>query len=208
MNCSVVVSAAVEGIVDEAVVRRLIEHVGARVGGVYGKNGKAHLREKINGYNNAARHAPWIVLVDLDHDADCAPPLCADWLSNQASLLCFRVAVREIEAWLLADQERLATFLRVARSNLPDAPEALHDPKATVVELARASRSGDIRGDMVPRSGSGRKTGPAYASRMIEFVSGQWRPDVAAENADSLKRAIECLQRLKQGECLPTPSSG
>ena len=49
------VTAAVEGAVDEAVVRRLVAHVGAVSGDVYGKNGKPHLRQRINGYNNAAR---------------------------------------------------------------------------------------------------------------------------------------------------------
>jgi hypothetical protein len=37
----VVVSAAVEGLIDEAVVRSLIQEVGGCAGPVYGKNGKA-----------------------------------------------------------------------------------------------------------------------------------------------------------------------
>ena len=71
---TVVMSAATERIVDEAVVRRMILEVGAQPGPVYGKNGKRRLRERITGYNNAARFSPWIVLIDLDHDAECAPP--------------------------------------------------------------------------------------------------------------------------------------
>ena len=67
-----VIQAAVEGIVDEAVVRRLIAHAGGQVGPVYGKSGKPALRKKIRGYNNAAHFTPWVVLVDLDNDADCA----------------------------------------------------------------------------------------------------------------------------------------
>ena len=77
---TVVVSAATEGNVDEAVVRRMILEVGAQPGPVYGKNGKRHLRERITGYNNAARFSPWIVLIDLDHDAECSPPLRSHWL--------------------------------------------------------------------------------------------------------------------------------
>ena len=49
---------------------------------------------------------------------------------------------------------------------------------------------------MVPRDGSGRSVGPAYASRMIEYVEGFWRPEVAAHRADSLRRAIACVVRL------------
>lgn len=104
----VFISAAVEGMVDEAVVRRLIAHAGGQLGTVYGRHGKPSLREKIDGYNNAAKRAPWLVLVDLDHDEDCAPPLREAWIPNPAPHLCFRIAVREIEAWLLADAETLA----------------------------------------------------------------------------------------------------
>lgn len=182
MAVPVIVSAAVEGVTDEAVVRRLITHVGAQPGTVYGRQGKPHLRERIAGYNNAARHAPWIVLVDLDHDADCAPPLCAHRLSAPAQLLCFRVAVRAVEAWLLADAEALADFLSVPRKKIPDEPDRLPTPKEALVNLARASRRKVIREDMAPRPGSGRAVGPAYASRVIEFASSCWQPDRAARN--------------------------
>jgi len=199
MAIGTVISAAVEGIVDEAVVRKLIAHAGATPGDVYGRQGKSFLRHRIAGYNNAAQRMPWIVLVDLDRDSDCAPPLCNAWLPQPAPHLCFRVAVREVEAWLLADAERLASFLSMARSRLPSDPELLGDPKATMVKLARASRRRDIREDMVPRPGSRRQVGPAYSSRLIEFASAHWRPEVAAGQADSLKRAMRSLKRLVTG---------
>lgn len=65
-----------------------------------------------------------------------------------------------------------------------------------MINLARRSRRRDIRADMVPRPESGRSVGPAYASRMIEFVIQRWRPAQAALYAESLRRAIECLRRL------------
>jgi hypothetical protein len=101
---AIVVQAAVEGITDEAVVRRLAEHVGAHVGVVYGKNGKPALRQKMNGYNEAARHAPWIVVADLDRDHDCAPELVSAWVPQPSELMCFRVAVRAVErgSWPMA----------------------------------------------------------------------------------------------------------
>ena len=191
-----VVSAAVEGIVDEAVVRTVIAHTGAVAGDVYGKQGKEYLRQKIAGYNNAARRSPWIVLVDLDREQECPPPLLNAWLAQPAPNLCFRVAVREVEAWLMADVERLAAFLRVARNTIPANPEGLDDPKTAMVNLARSSKRMAIREDMTPRPGSGRQVGPAYSSRLIEFVSSFWRPDVAAMRSDSLRRAIDCLRRL------------
>jgi len=198
MTGLVVVSAAVEGIVDEAVVRKLIVQAGGRPGTVYGKSGKPHLRRQIQGYNNAARHSPWIVLVDLDRDAECAPPLCGQWVPDPAQHLCFRVAVREIEAWLMADAETLASFLSVARSRLAADPERLLEPKTEMVNLARHSRRREIREDMVPRERSGRQVGLAYAARLMEYVETRWRPEVAAQGAESLRRAIACLRQLIQ----------
>ncbi len=198
MSSEVVISAAVEGDVDEAVVRRLVQHVNARPGAVHVKKGKTNLRQRIHGYNNAAQHGPWIVVVDLDHSADCAPLFRAKWLPDPAPFMCFRIAVREIEAWLLADPQGIASFLRVAQARVPTEPESLNDPKQAMVDLARQSRSREIQKDMVPRPGSGRSIGPAYPSRLIEFASSGWDPEVAARCCDSLRRAIECLERLKR----------
>lgn len=176
MLSDVVISAAVEGIVDEAVIHRLVKHAGAIPGIIYGKHGKQDIRLKIQGYNGAAQRTPWIVLVDLDNDADCAPILHATWLPHPAPFMCFRVAVRQVEAWLLADREQMASFLAVRCDKIPRDPESLSNAKETLVELARKSRSREIREDMVPRTGSGRLVGPAYSSRVIEFASRHWRP--------------------------------
>lgn len=85
----VVISGAVEGIVDEAVLRRLVQHVQGTLGAVHGKNGKKHLRQRLTGYNQAARFSPWVVLVDLDQEAECAPPLRTAWLPNPAPQYVF-----------------------------------------------------------------------------------------------------------------------
>ena len=190
------ITAAVEGIIDEAVAAKLISHVGGKIGPVYGKQGKPYLRQQLSRYNNAARHAPWFMLIDLDLDADCAPPICRAWLGNPNLLACFRVAVRETEAWLLADPQSLAQFLSVSSARIPAQPESLNDPKMEMVNLARNSRRKAIREDMVPRVGSGRSVGPAYSSRVIEYIVKSWRPDVAATHADSLARTIRALRRL------------
>ena len=99
----------------------------------------------------------------------------------------------------MADSERLAAFIGVARSRVPTNPEGLELPKQAMVNLARRSRRRDIRLDMVPHHEGGRTEGPAYASRMIEYATVHWRPEVAAARADSLRRAIDCLRRLSAG---------
>ena len=134
--------------------------------------------------------------IDLDREADCAPPLCEAWLPAPAPHLCFRVAVRAIEAWLMADAETLVSFLGVARSRVPRDPENVAHPKQAMVELARRSRRRAIREDMVPREGSGRQVGPAYSSRLMEYAGSRWRPEVAAQHSASLQRAIACLEIL------------
>ncbi len=192
------ISGAVEGFIDEAVLRRILREVGARPGTIYGKHGKHFLRKRLGGYNRAAQLSPWVVLVDLDHDADCAPPFRETWLPNPSPLMCFRVAVREIESWLFADRERLARFLGVGVSLIPEEPETVEYPKRAMIEIANASRRRQIREDMVPRPNSRRKVGPAYNSRLVQFVSDEshgWRPHVAASASESVKR---CLQRLRR----------
>lgn len=189
------VSAAVEGDVDEAVLRRLISEVGGAVHAVYGKRGKDHLRRKMQGFNQAARYIQWVVLVDLDRDAECAPELRRTWLPDPAPQMCLRVAVRAIEAWLLADAGRISRFLRIPKMRVPPEPEEAENPKRTLVDLARHSKSRAIREDIVPRPGSGRAVGPAYSSRLIQFVDSLWHPSTAERNCESLRR---CRQRLSE----------
>jgi len=199
---SVEISCAVEGLLDEAILIRIIEGVGARVGTEYNRGqGKHSILKKLKGYNNAAKYAPWCVLIDLNTKYECAPLLREEKLRNPSRLMCFRIAVREVESWLLADRERLAAFLHIDQNLIAGNPEALDDPKQTMVNLARRSPDREIREDMVPRPGSGRKVGPAYSSRLTEFVSetrSGWRPSVAARRSDSLKRCLKALKELSK----------
>lgn len=193
-------SAAVEGDVDEAVLRRLLLHAGAQIHKVYGKRGKGLLRRTIVGYNEAARYSPWIVLVDLNHESPCAPELRKTWLPAPAEQMHFRVAVREIEAWLLGDPETFARFLSIRRSGIPADPDGIEDPKELIVTLSQGSRSSVIRREMVPRPGSGRSVGPAYSSRLIEYAETAWQPEVAAQNSESLRRcALRLSERIAGG---------
>jgi hypothetical protein len=194
----VYISSAVEGQVDEAVVRRVIEFAGGVPGPTYGKTGKDQLRQSLSGFNSSARFRPWVVLTDLDHDAECAPPLRTTLLPALAPWMCLRIVVHEVEAWFLADRQTLARFLSVSPTRIPASPETVDDPKETMVDLARQSRRRDIREDMVPRPGSGRKEGPAYASRLIEFAQRLWQPHAAATHSQSLSGAIDCVRKLVQ----------
>lgn len=190
------VTAAVEGDIDETVVRRVLEHAGFNLGTVHGRLGKARLLTSLPGYNSAARHAPWIVLVDLDRDCDCAPTCIRQWLPHASEKMCFRAAVRAIEAWLLADRERIARFLGISENRVPRNPDELNNPKQVLVNLARDSRHAGVRQDIVPNARSGRAVGPLYNLRMIEFIEDKangWRVDEAAGVSESLGRWVNRL---------------
>lgn len=183
-----------EGPIDEAVLSRIINFLGGSVAAIHTKYGKSNLLAKLQGYNSAANISPWIVLIDLDSDADCAPEFLQHHLPTPAPLMICRVAVRAIESWLLADAERLSEFLSVPRERIPVQPDSDVDPKRKMIDLARNSRRRDIREDIVPRQNSGRDVGPAYTSRMIEFIYQYWRPDVAASTSNSLLRCLNALR--------------
>jgi hypothetical protein len=196
----IAVSAAVEGPTDETVLRRLVESAGLTLGPVYGRNGKKQVLRQLGGYNLAAQHTPWVVLVDLDHDAECAPEFVQRCLPTPAPQM--RVAVREIEAWLLSDAHGIAAFLGVSVSRVPRQPDSLIDPKRTIIDLASGSRRRGVRQEIAPRAGSGRQVGPLYSSHISEFAVDHWDPAVAAESSPSLRRCIAALQRLAEGRSL------
>ena len=74
------VNILVEGYTDEPVARRLLSHAGLEVGNVYGRKGKQHVLERLPNYNQAAHFSPWLVIVDLDQDHQCASQAIQKWL--------------------------------------------------------------------------------------------------------------------------------
>lgn len=189
------VNILIEGRSDESVAKQLLRHAGLEVGIVYGNKGKAHLLERLPNYNRAAQFAPWFSVIDLDTEP-CAAKAITLWLPQPAKGMRFRIAVRAIEAWLMADKETMAAFLAVNPSRLPSYPELEANPKETLISIARHSRNSSIRDDIIPRQGSGAKIGPLYVARLNEFTEKHWRPAVAAQCSDSLLRCIRALSAL------------
>lgn len=202
MSSEVVVNFAVEGPTDEAVARRLIQHAGGIPGKSYITHGKANLKSRIRGYNNAANYFPWLVLVDLNAEYACAPSLIQEWVGSPSPLLCLRVAVRAIEAWLLADAPNIANFLGVPLGSIPVFPEQEADPKQRIIHLARQSRKRAIQEGLAPDPSTGQRVGALYTSLLIEFVQHYWDIQQATTRAPSLQSAIDCLKRLVH-QCAP-----
>ncbi|HPU99171.1 MAG TPA: hypothetical protein PLO53_14615, partial [Candidatus Hydrogenedentes bacterium] len=192
------INMAVEGIVDEAVAKRLLATVGVSPGLIIGKRGKDYLLKKLHGLNSSARSFPWLVLVDQDRDPDCPPALIAKWCPNPNPWLCLRVVVRAVEAWLIADADGLADYLGISTARIPFQPELLSHPKTDIVHLARLSPKKEIRTDMIPAPHpDSPKVGPAYSSRVIEFVLNYWDIDNASKRAPGLARTLRKLRVLK-----------
>ena len=159
----VFVQVAVEGTVDKAVALKLIQHVGAQADTVYVAYGKQRLLEKVSGYNQAAKGQPWLVLVDLDR-CSCAVALLQKWVPQLSPYLCMRVAVRMVEAWLLADATNIADFLGVPV--IPIAKPkftkktAVDDPLLKVPPACRGNRAGaPLAVPLAKREGTGQYIG-------------------------------------------------
>lgn len=191
-----------EGPTDRAVARSLIEVSGGQPGPDYSArrgsaSGKDRLDSKVPAYNAAASREPFLILRDFDQDAECPGSLARQVLPKPAKYMCLRIVVPEVEAWLMADAEAFANWLGVGSQRIPRDLELMSSGKETLLALARRSTKATIRDDLLPRRGSGRREGPLYAARLIEFVEMHWDIDRASKTgrAPSLSKAI---LRLKQ----------
>lgn len=190
-DARVPVSFAVEGIVDQAIVLKIFLESGVPPGPSYVCDGIGNLKRRLPGFNAGARHAPWFVLCDLDRH-ECAPELRARLLGpTPADGMQLRVAVRSVEAWLMADRRSFASFLGVGVKQVPGDPERIDDPKRTVVELARESRRRVIREGLAPSEIDGQRIGAAYTEQMIQYVRRRWSPKRACVASTSLARVIQ-----------------
>ena len=188
------VNLATEDELSEATLFRILAEINRyAVGAAYRRGGFGYLRRTIHGWNSAAKSIPFIVLADLDA-SECPAELISNWLpvAKHPNLL-FRVAVREVESWLLADPANLSNFFTVPKALVPIDADALADPKASIVNLARKSRSRAIRDRIVPRTGSTAKQGPDYNGCLGSFVRDEWDVNVAKANSPSLARTVDRL---------------
>jgi hypothetical protein len=197
----IIITAAVEDILSEAVLRRVLDQIekSYAIGLILSGNGKGYLKTKASGFNNSAKGSPFLLLVDQDTAADCPPSLIASWLNKQPchKNLLFRVAVMEVESWVMADRGALSDYLGVALNKIPTNVEAIANPKEFLVNLARSSRSKTVRDDLVPREQSTARVGPNYNGSLIQFVQSHWRLGAAMGNAPSLERMHKRLMEFE-----------
>lgn len=192
-GCHVIV--AVEDALSAAVMCRLIRESGRNfvVSRIVNARGYGQLKSGMTKFRNASHTLPHIVLTDLDR-YPCPPALLADWkATGLPARMLLRIAVKEVEAWLLADRAGIADFLGVARSKVPHHPEKVADPKRCLINLARNGRKKRLAMEIVPEAGSPTAIGPLYNQRLSEFVDSTWCVEDARSLSPSLDRTLSRL---------------
>lgn len=191
------VNLVVEDSLSEAVVQAILRQTPYRAGVCLGKKGAGFIKQRISGFNKAARLSPYIVLTDLDN-AECPATLIRSWLPEARSpYLVFRIAVKEIEAWVLADRKMFANFLGVQQELIAINVEEIRDPKQELMKIVGKSKNRELRDAIVPPQGSTRKQGPDYNGRLISFVENFWSAARASKNAPSLKSMIQRIDAFQ-----------
>ncbi len=190
---------AVEDTLSDAVSTKILEYFDLEIVGKIGSKGNSFLKEKAPNLNHAARGFYNVfLLTDLDSPKNCPPKLIQSWINGPLSSgFLFRVAVMEIESWIMADRRGIAKFLSVPLNRIPYNTDDIEKPKEFLVSLARKSRKRTLRQELVPSQGATTaKVGPLYNTRFTEFVRDHWDLERASSVSVSLKRTLNRISNL------------
>lgn len=185
-----------EDVLSLAVLRRLIAESGRNfvIERENQTRGFGDIKIGISKFRNASKALPHVVLTDLDR-YPCPVALLAEWkATNLPERMLLRIAVREVEAWLLADRQGMADFLGAAKTKIPQDPESECDPKQCLINLVRKGRKHRLAEELTPRPGSPVSIGPLYNQRLAAFVETRWDVASARQTSPSLERTIQRLQ--------------
>ncbi len=193
------ITLAVEDDLSEAVLRAILCQSNRNfiVGRCLKKQGSGYLKRNISGLNQAAQGSVYLVLTDLDR-SPCPLALMTNWLPQpKHPNLIFRVAVREVESWVLADRNAFAQFLGINVGQIPPDLDAISDPKQLLINLARKSRKRKLKDAIIPASGSTAKVGKDYNGPLVQFVKQRWDARVASTQSRSLDRAVQAIAQFQ-----------
>jgi len=184
-----------EDALSEAVLKEMLKQSQRpfSVGNCLNQRGYGKIKKIISGLNYAAKGMPYLVLTDLDK-AECPLVIISEWLTQpKHPNLLFRIAVKEVEAWLLAHREAFAEFLGISVSLIPANVDEIPDPKQLLIYLAKKSKKRNLRDAIVPDRNSTAKIGKDYNGQLIQFVQNNWQVEAAQVNSRSLQRAMNAL---------------
>ena len=188
----------------DAISTKILEHFGIEIVKRVIYEGNSYLQRKAPSYNQAAyQECGVFMLTDLDSPNICPPTLIRSWVKGRLNRWFFlRIAVLEIESWIMADRQAVSDFLAIPIDRIPQNTDEITDPKEYLVSLARRSRKTRLREALVPsRNDKSAKTGNEYNPRLIQFVREHWNLERAASVSPSLKRTLD---RLAHGKNMGT----
>lgn len=193
---------AVEDRLSDAVATKILETFGAKIVKRIGFQGKSDLERKTPELNRAANGITVFMLTDLDSPRECPPGLIHSWIRGTLNpRFFFRVAIMEVESWVMADRIGFADFLSVPSHRIPSPTDDILNPKEFLISLARRSGKKAIREALVPTQGATLSVGNQYNTLLSEFVRDHWNLERAASVSPSLKRTLD---RLTQGKNMST----
>ncbi|MEG4517500.1 MULTISPECIES: hypothetical protein [unclassified Microcoleus] len=184
-----------EDALSEAVLKQMLKQSQRpfSVGQCLNQRGYGKIKKIISGLNYAAKGMPYLVLTDLDN-AECPLVIISEWFTQpKHPNLLFRIAVKEVEAWLLAHREGFAQFLGISVDLIPGDADRIADPKQLLINLAKKSKKRNLRDAIVPNRNSTAKIGKDYNGQLIQFVNQSWQVASAQTNSPSLERAMNAI---------------
>ncbi len=197
------IAIATEDQLSEAIVLRLISEIPTphQITFKLGKRGNGYLRSKMNSWYQMAQLQVMVILTDLDR-ANCLVEFRDQWLVvAPPQNLILRIAVREVESWVLADHVALRALIG-AKGVLPAAPDDLADPKQSLLGLA-GNAPRQIREDLLKTIDGNMAQGLGYNARLTAWVNSEWSPQRAADRSPSLARARLRLNEVVGAFALP-----
>ncbi len=159
--------------------------------------GSGQLKINVPKYLELSSRCPVTVFTDLDNWS-CPVALLQDWFGARAipEGMAFRIAVREVESWLMADREGISEFLGVASNRIPNDVDSVVAPKQILISIARKAPK-EIRAEIVPSARSAAVQGIGYNDVLSKFVRERWSSSNAASGSASLRRALVRLDRVR-----------
>lgn len=196
--------AYVEDEPTKAVLNKIIDYVNSQsLNSFFFFNGEptimrgcGNLKKTASRFLRAERAGIWSIFVtDLDQ-FESAQCLCNDWFGLACpgllpSQMIFRIAVREVESWIMADKEGIARFFNVSVANFTDTPDKIPDPKQYIFNIIRSKCRSKRFKEMLPLRGQA--IGIEYNPLIVGFIVEHWNIENAMSNSPSLKRAIQCF---------------
>lgn len=197
------IAIATEDQLSEAIALRLIADIPTPhfIQIKLGKTGNGYLKSKMSSWCQMAQHQVMLVLTDLDR-ANCLVEFRDQWLGAEPPPnLLLRIAVREVESWVLADHVAMRELIG-AKGVLPAAPDELADPKQSLLKLAKSAPK-QVRQDLLKTIEGKLAQGLGYNARLTAWVNSEWSPQRAAERSPSLARARLRLNEVVGAFALP-----